>query len=284
MIALLALAAATCGFFLLQAVRAYRAEARSFSPRRGEVPLPEPALPGLSPVAFPSEDGTLLKGWLVPSQNGAAVLFIHGSEADRRALVPEARLLVSQGYGALLFDLPGHGESAGVVRWSEESRAAVRAAARYLAAAPGVRPGKVAAFGFSMGAYTLAQVSDEPLPLVALVLAGPSTDGEEVTREQFAAWGPLTQQPALWADRRAGFVPAPTPLSVVARSQLPILVIWGVNDRVVPPRMADLLARSGPGPREALCLRASGHGDYLTTDGADYSRGVQAFLSRWIAP
>ena len=266
-----------------RAARAWHVEWRSFHPRREPVPPPEPALEGLSVVSFPSGDGNQLKAWLVPSRNGAAVLFAHGSEADRRALLPEARLVVAQGYGALLFDFPGHGESSGKVRWSDESRSALRAAAGFLAAQPGVRGGAVAGYGFSMGAHALAQLAAEPLPLVALVLAGAPTDGEELVLEQFGAWGPLTQWPALWADRRCGFVASPTPLSMVSASKLPILVIWGGRDAVVPPAMPARLARSGPGPRESLFLPEAGHGGYLDSDPEAFARALLGFLGRWLA-
>ena len=273
-----------CAGAALLAVRAFRAEWRDFHPRRGPVPLPAPPLAGLSAVSFPSADGTALKGWLVPSRNGAAVLLAHGTDADRRALLPEARLLVSHGYGALLLDLPGHGESDGPVHWSEESRAALRAAARFLAAQPGIQPGKVAAYGFSMGAHALAQLSAEDLPLAALILAGAPTDGDELTAEQQGRFGPLTQWPALWADRLCGFVAAPTPLSAVQSSRLPLLIIWGGRDVVVPPRMSLLLSQSGPGPREVLVLPRAGHGDYLQADEAAWAGAVLGFLSRWLAP
>ncbi len=260
-----------------RAVRAYRAEWRTFVPRTGPVPLPEPALEGLQAVSIPWAGG-VLRGWLVPSRNGAAVLFAHGSEGDRRALLPEARLVVAHGYGALLFDFPGHGESPGAVHWSAESRAALRAAAAFLAAQPGVH--RAAGYGFSMGGHALAQLASEALPLAALVLAGVPTDGDLLTLEQYRSWGPLTQWPAAWADRRGGFVAAPTPLSKVSTSGLPILVVCGGLDQVVPTRMQEQLSRSGPGPRELLLLPRAGHGDYLQREPEQFSKSLLDFLGR----
>ena len=54
-------------------------------------------------------DGLRLKGWYVPSRNGAAVIAFAG----RRDTQLRARMLVRHGYGVLLFDRRGEGESEG---------------------------------------------------------------------------------------------------------------------------------------------------------------------------
>ena len=60
-------------------------------------------------VEFTTSDGLRLKGWYVPSRNGAAVIAFAG----RRDTQLRARMLVRHGYGVLLFDRRGEGESEG---------------------------------------------------------------------------------------------------------------------------------------------------------------------------
>ena len=60
-------------------------------------------------VSFRTRDGLLLRGWYVPSRNGAAVIAFPG----RSGPVGRARMLARRGYGVLLFDRRGEGQSQG---------------------------------------------------------------------------------------------------------------------------------------------------------------------------
>ena len=81
-------------------------------------------------VAFPASDGVQLAGWYVPSHNGAAVVLVHGGGGDRQGTVLHARMLAKAGYGVLLYDARGRGESAGHEnaagwQWDRDVRGAV---------------------------------------------------------------------------------------------------------------------------------------------------------------
>ncbi len=65
------------------------------------------------PVTLRTADGLRLRGWYVPSRNGAAVALLHGTGGNRTGVAAHARLLARRGYGVLLFDLRGHGASDG---------------------------------------------------------------------------------------------------------------------------------------------------------------------------
>jgi hypothetical protein len=61
-------------------------------------------------VAFTTADGLRLRGWYVPSRNGAAVIVFPGRRPNP---VRHARMLARHGYGVLLFDRRGEGQSEG---------------------------------------------------------------------------------------------------------------------------------------------------------------------------
>src|SRR5262245_30287749 len=71
----------------------------------------EGALAASRSVVFHDAAGDEIHGWWLPSKNGAAVIFLHGTGADRAQLVPQAEVVARLGYGVLLYDSPGHGES-----------------------------------------------------------------------------------------------------------------------------------------------------------------------------
>jgi len=48
-----------------------------------------------------------------PSQNGTAIIAAHARNGNRTGMIYHADFLAKHGYGVLLFDLRGHGESQG---------------------------------------------------------------------------------------------------------------------------------------------------------------------------
>ena len=49
----------------------------------------------------------------MPSRNGGAIVLVHGGGGDRQGTIRHARMLANAGYGVLLYDARGRGESAG---------------------------------------------------------------------------------------------------------------------------------------------------------------------------
>jgi hypothetical protein len=81
-------------------------------------------------VTFPASDGVRLSGWYVPSRNGAAIVLVHGGGGDRQGTILHARMLAKAGYGVLLYDARGRGESQGHENaagweWDRDVRGAV---------------------------------------------------------------------------------------------------------------------------------------------------------------
>lgn len=299
---LFAVAAVLVLYAAVEMARAAHLEWRDFHPRRSAIVRPDDAPVDLSEVAFPSPDGSALRGWWLPSRNGAAVVFVHGTSGDRRGLYPQALFLHQHGFGALLFDMPGHGESTGEVHWTDEARAAVRAALRFSGAQSGVST--VGAYGFSMGAYTVAQVAGGAGPaggpgpaggsvpaggsgpagggLAFAVLDGVPSDAEELTKWQYRRLGPLTGMAGVWTDRLCGFHPEPMPVETISRYSGPLFFIIGQGDEVVPAAMQEAVARAAPAtPR--ICRTPSAHGDWME-QGDNCRASLLGFLEERAAP
>lgn len=266
------------------AFRAFQGDLSTYHPRHEQLPAPPRCFEA---IEFPSEDQSV-RGWYLAPTNGALIVYVHGTSADRRQLLPLAERLAKLGYGALLFDLPGHGESGGEVHWSAEARAAVLAALAFGASRPGVE--KVTAFGFSMGGYIVSQIAGDAGRLSALILASTPDDGTELTRFQFGRWGVLSSWPALLADRMAGFDPRPLPSVALRKFKGPALVVYGDRDDVVPAKLLDSVARAPGGPTRVVVLSNFGHFDYLKEMPERFDRELTNFLAtsssagRWSRP
>jgi pimeloyl-ACP methyl ester carboxylesterase len=269
---------------LVVAVRAYRTEKNLFFPARAPLKVAAGAagLPGLVEVEW---GAPVVKGWFVAPRNGATVILVHGAGADRSQMLPEARLLVEHGFGVLLFDLPGHGESEGSVHWSEGERHALAGALDWLGGRREVDGGRVGALGFSMGGYVLAQVAMHDQRLRAVALAGTPPDVAAQSQWQFRRFHQLTQLPARLALLRGGIhLDEPQPAVAVAGiSPRPLLLVAGTEDPTVPLPLARQLHAAAREPKDVLVIDGAGHGGYDQTAPDAYRARVLEFFTRALA-
>jgi dipeptidyl aminopeptidase/acylaminoacyl peptidase len=133
----------------------------------------DPPGPGYEPVSFESSDGLRLSGWYVPSKNRAVIVVVHGGGGDRTGAVRHARLLARHGYGVLLYDSRGRGESEGSPNafgwgWGKD----VAGALAFLDGRPDVDPDRIGGLGLSTGADVLLEVAAERRELKAVVADG----------------------------------------------------------------------------------------------------------------
>ena len=136
-------------------------------------PVGDPPSAAYRDVTFAASDGLDLAGWYHPSRNGAAVVVVHGGSSDRKGSVAHAELLARHGYGVLLYDARGRGESDGSENnygwdWAND----IDGALAFLGERPDVDPDRVGALGLSTGADVLLEVAAERDGLAAVVADG----------------------------------------------------------------------------------------------------------------
>jgi uncharacterized protein len=132
--------------------------------------VPAPALGAAhEDVTLTTIDGLHLDGWYVPSKNGAAVIVFPG----RKTPQDHARMLVRHGYGVLLFDRRGEGQSEGdpnTFGWGGARD--IHAAVDYLQHRPDVEPGRIGGLGLSVGGEMMLEAAAENPDLAAVVTEG----------------------------------------------------------------------------------------------------------------
>jgi uncharacterized protein len=265
------------------AVRCYRAEAWSFTHQNHAIDrgIAVQALGDVEDVAVQLGELTL-RGVYAPATNAAAVVLCHGSGGDRYGLLEEASALHARGFGVLLFDFPGHGESDGSVHWSEGEVRSVQRWVDYLEHRPDVDAQRVGVLGFSMGGYiaALAGARDSRLRAVAL-LASPA-DARAHTLHEYRDFTWVGQRAALWALQRHGMqLDGPTPLQDIARiAPRPLLILSGDLDPVVPASVVRTLHAAAQAPKELVLIPGAGHGGYTAHAGPRYLETLVAFFQR----
>lgn len=130
-----------------------------------------PAAPeGFADVTLGTAEGETLAAWYRASEDGAAVIVLHGAGETRARVREIVEFLAQSGYGVLAVDLRGHGESSGRTnRLGWQGTDDVRAAVQYLEAQGATRIGGL---GLSMGGEVLLGAASEVRELRAIVADG----------------------------------------------------------------------------------------------------------------
>jgi uncharacterized protein len=234
-------------------------------------------------VAFTTGDGLRLEGWFVPPKNGATVISFPGRAGSRGP----ARLLARHGYGVLLFDRRGEGESEGdpnAFGW--RGTRDVEAAVAYLASRPDVDADRIGAVGLSVGGEVLLQAAAENDDLAAVVSEGA---GVRSIREAVHYPGPL-KIVMTWATAIA------TPATAVFTSDLPPRGLTDLSAEITEPLLViyskkgqggEELSRkyyeAAKGPKE-LWAAPGKHTGALKNAPEEYERRVVAFFDRHLEP
>jgi hypothetical protein len=120
-------------------------------------------------VSFTTSDGLKLRGWYVPSKNGAAVISFPGRKGPQKP----ARFLARHGYGVLLFDRRGEGRSEGEPNaWGWGGGKDIEAGIAFLQRRPDVRDGRIGGIGLSVGGEMMLDTAAKTDALKAVVSEG----------------------------------------------------------------------------------------------------------------
>ena len=217
---------------------------------RGSVPEAELGT-AYEDVSFTTGDGLQLRGWYVPSRNGAAVISFPGRAETQK----QARMLARHGYGVLLFDRRGEGESDGdpnSLGWGGYRD--VDAAVEFLRGRPDVRPDRIGGIGRSVGGEMLLEAAARSDGLKAVV-----SEGAGIRSIREGADSSLGEDP-LWLASQS-------------------LQTAGVNlfaNQSTPPDLEELAARIAPTPVFLIYATHGGGGEELSRDFYDAAREPKA--------
>ena len=234
-----------------------------------DVPAPGAiGLTGVEPVTFETRDGLPLGGWFFPvsgSSTSATVLVFNGNAGNRVHRVPLALALHRHGLQVLLVDYRGYGGNPGAP--SENGLAHdSRAARAYLAGRPDVDRSRLVYFGESLGTAVAIDLAVEHPP-AALVLRSPFTSMADLGRYhyRFLPFGLLLR------DRFAA-------IDQIQRIRVPLLVIAGRDDRIVPIENSRRVYDAAVAPKTLLVLPDADHNDYELLAGDEMIQAILRLL------
>jgi MYXO-CTERM domain-containing protein len=235
-------------------------------------------------VTFTSSDGLKLKGWYVPSKNGAAVIAFPGRKGPQR----QTRMLARHGYGVLLFDRRGEGKSEGDPNsWGWGGTKDIEGAVAYLQGRSDVERGRIGGLGLSVGGeMMLEEAASDSTSLAAVVSegAGARVFGEEMDQDLSGPEKATNALPA-WLKQASIAVfsnqspPGNLKDLVPNIAPHPLLLIAAPNS----PNGEDLnrgYYEAAGQPKTLWEIPESGHTGGIEARPAEYERRVMQFFDR----
>ena len=236
----------------------------------GHVPDPSAmGLKGATPVTFLTADGLTLNGWFItqtPAPRSTIIVF-NGNAGNRAMRVPLANALASQGLAVLLFDYRGYGGNPGSpteAGLKEDARAALK----HVLGRNDVDPKRLVYFGESLGSAVATELALEHPP-AALILRSPFTSLVDIGRFHY------TYLPVAWLLRDRFDT-----RERIGRIHVPLLVIAGDRDRIVPVSQSRRLYDAANEPKSLLIVPDADHNDPVLLAGRDMLAAILLLLSK----
>jgi fermentation-respiration switch protein FrsA (DUF1100 family) len=234
-------------------------------------------------VSFTTSDGLELEGWYIPSRNRAAVIAFPGRKGPQR----QARMLARHGYGVLLFDRRGEGESEGdpnIFGWRGERD--LEAAVAFLARRPDVDDGRIGGIGLSVGGEMMLEAAAESNGLKAVVSEGA---GIRSLREALAVPGTgakllgslvhavVTPGVALFSNT----LPPPSLEDLVGRiAPRPVFIIYAKPGQGGEAELSQTFYEAAREPKTIWQVAGAGHTGGIEAQPREYERRVIAFFDQ----
>lgn len=225
---------------------------------------------------FQAADGTSLNAWFLPAQDKsgnnhggkakATVLFLHGNAENISTHFRNIAWLPAEGFNVLALDYRGYGASEGTPSLAG-MQLDIDATMRHLLAHEGVDPNQIIILGQSLGgalAIYYAAHNAYRTNIRAVVIDSAFFDYRQIAKEKLAlsyiTW-PFQWLP--WLTVNDDYSPAD---SVAAISPLPLLLIHGDQDVVVPTHNSQQLFERAKEPKELWIVPGAGHTQSLENE------------------
>ena len=213
-------------------------------------------------------DGAEIHAWWLPIPGARLnVLVCHGNAGNISHRLERARLMQQRlETSVLLFDYRGYGRSTG--RPDEEGTYRdARAAYSYLVERKGIAAERLVLFGESLGAAVAVQIAIAK-PAAALVLESPFTSISDMARAAYPFLPPVG--PLIRTRYET--------IAKVPRLRIPLLVLHGAGDTIVPIAQGRRVFDAAPEPKRFFAIPGAGHNDTYLAGGETYWLVWKEFL------
>jgi fermentation-respiration switch protein FrsA (DUF1100 family) len=248
-----------------------------YQPDRIEYATPRTDGYAYEEVRFASQDGTILSGWFIPAKGTAlgTVIHFHGNAQNMSAHYSFVSWLPASGFNLFVFDYRGYGKSGGKISRKgvfEDSVAAVT----YVKKRDDIDQNKIILFGQSLGGANAIAVAG---------LAGFEGIAGVVSESAFSSFKGVAMDHAgilkplaflLIGDRFS-------PKKAVGKiSPVPLLIIHGTYDQVVPYKHAEKLFKAAREPKYLWPIKGGQHTEALGKFRKEVAPQLHQLFKSWV--
>ena len=222
-------------------------------------------------VEITTTDGVTLHGWFLAATTGhtakGTVVFSHGNSGSLGYYLGLVEWLAKAGYQILMYDYRGFGKSTGYPT-REGLVVDAEAAFAYAAKRRNAATGRIISFAHSLGGATsIVALCRKPVPGLCAVI----TDSTFASYQGMAAIIAGNLGRKLVTDELA-------PRDVVAKLPVPLLMIHGTDDIVVPIAQGKQLYAAANEHKTFFEVKGGRHGDSLCRNNGEYRKKTLAWL------
>lgn len=199
-----------------------------------------PAIVGEEAVWIPVGDDGRLQGWWLAAPGAQyTIVYFHGARVNLTGSVYRLRRMRAAGYNVFAVDYRGFGRSSPLLPSEQSVYADARTAWEWLDARVPDRRRRIL-YGHSLGGPVAAELA-LGAEAAALVIESSFTSVPELA----SLGGLVTQRLDL--------------LAKLERIEIPVVIVHGAEDTMVPPDMARRLHAAARGPKRLLMVEGAGH-------------------------
>ena len=224
----------------------------------------EEDLPGVSERILKAPDGARLVVWYGAAKPGKpTILYFHGNAGGLADRAPRIQRFMDQGWGVYMLAYRSYGGSTG--NPTETKNVADARLAYGALVQEGIDPASIVIYGESLGTGVAVRLATER-PAAGLILDAPYTSVVEIAAQGY----PVLPVRLLLKDRYET-------RKYLAQVHMPLLIMHGERDRVIPVAMGRELFKLANEPKRLATFPNAGHSN-IYVDGNPALAAVKTWI------
>ncbi len=237
---------AVAGLYLAAGLALYAGQRRLMYPADPTRVAPASLGLDVAEIELATPDGERLVAWHAKAASGKpTLLYFHGNGGNLADRQDRVQLYRGEGYGLLMMAYRSYSGSTG--RPSEATNVADAKLAYHWLREQGVTAGDIVLYGESLGTGVAVQVATVE-PVRGMILDAPYTSIAAVAQRQY---------PWMWV--RPFVADSYSSIDIIGKIHVPLLVLHGARDRIVPADMGQTLFDAANEPKRIVIFPEAGH-------------------------
>lgn len=212
----------------------------------------------------------IVHGWWIPSSDLSPVLlYFHGNGSNNGDAVDLAAQFHKLGLSVLLIDYRGYGKSSPTFPNETRVYEDAEAAWNYLIDEEKILPKNIFVYGHSLGGAIAIELATKHPEMGGLIVSGTFTSIDNIVEFNNL----LKLVPVNWILTQHF-----DSITKIKSLQVPLLIIHGNLDRVVPMFMSKELFTAAPQPKQFIVISDGDHNDLFEIGGQKLLDRIQDFI------